>query len=304
MFFRVLIPLTVFFFFISKLVTGWGKLKMYAFSVDWVYLCISLAVLLSVIVFSGWLWKANLEMVSNKKLDFKTALQIHISSWLLRYIPGKVGVVLGKTYQGNKRWGISRRKLVLASMYEYVFLILSAFIIGGYSLYYTAFFNNNLSLILMVAVLVCLILVPVGFPKLFYIACNKLFRLFKQKDLVFPKSLSSPKLAIIIFSYLLNRSLFGFGFFLLAKSVTGFGFEMAVILASSFVLAAIIGFLAIFAPGGLGVREGVLVALLGSVMTLETAILLAILARVWQTAADGNLAIVLFAWKKLTHETS
>lgn len=46
------------------------------------------------------------------------------------------------------------------------------------------------------------------------------------------------------------------------------------------------GFLALFAPGGVGVREGVGAALLTSVVTLEEAVLLMLLFRVWVVVAE------------------
>lgn len=46
------------------------------------------------------------------------------------------------------------------------------------------------------------------------------------------------------------------------------------------------GFLALFAPGGVGVREGVGAALLTSVVSLEEAVLLMLLFRVWVVAAE------------------
>lgn len=46
------------------------------------------------------------------------------------------------------------------------------------------------------------------------------------------------------------------------------------------------GFLAIFAPGGVGVREGVGAAFLSSIVTLEEAVLLMLLFRIWVVFAE------------------
>ncbi|MHB8455425.1 MAG: hypothetical protein ACYDDO_12180 [Acidiferrobacterales bacterium] len=47
-----------------------------------------------------------------------------------------------------------------------------------------------------------------------------------------------------------------------------------------------VGFLAVFAPGGIGVREGISTAFLAPFMPISNAILLALLSRIWQVAMD------------------
>jgi uncharacterized membrane protein YbhN (UPF0104 family) len=47
------------------------------------------------------------------------------------------------------------------------------------------------------------------------------------------------------------------------------------------------GFAALFAPGGIGVREGVMIGILLPYMPVEQAMLLAIVSRLWQVASDA-----------------
>lgn len=54
--------------------------------------------------------------------------------------------------------------------------------------------------------------------------------------------------------------------------------------------AMVLGFLAVIVPGGLGVREGVLVFLLSSSMPLPVTTLVALLYRLWFTLVE----VVLF----------
>ena len=46
------------------------------------------------------------------------------------------------------------------------------------------------------------------------------------------------------------------------------------------------GFLALFAPGGVGVREGVGAVILATIMSLEEAVLLMLMFRVWVVVAE------------------
>ena len=62
--------------------------------------------------------------------------------------------------------------------------------------------------------------------------------------------------------------------------------------ASALVLAWIVGFLAVFAPGGLGVRESVLVLLLEQVMPVGPAVVLTALGRLWWMAGEVGLLVI------------
>ncbi len=52
-------------------------------------------------------------------------------------------------------------------------------------------------------------------------------------------------------------------------------------------LAGALGMLAIFAPSGIGVREGILLGLLSIVMPTEFALLVTVTSRLWDVALDG-----------------
>lgn len=69
----------------------------------------------------------------------------------------------------------------------------------------------------------------------------------------------------------------------------------AAIFVLSLTAGYLAGFLAIFAPGGVGVREGVGAAFLTSIVTLEEAVLLMLLFRVWIVIAElaaGSVVLV------------
>ena len=58
------------------------------------------------------------------------------------------------------------------------------------------------------------------------------------------------------------------------------------------------GYLAIFAPGGGGVREGVGAAFLSTIVTLEEAVLLMLLFRVWVVLAELSAGGVVLLGRK------
>ena len=69
--------------------------------------------------------------------------------------------------------------------------------------------------------------------------------------------------------------------------------------------AYIIGYAAIFAPGGIGVREVTLSGLLAQVMPLELAAAIAVIARFWFLGAQlvsALLALIGIGWRRRSVE--
>jgi uncharacterized membrane protein YbhN (UPF0104 family) len=98
-----------------------------------------------------------------------------------------------------------------------------------------------------------------------------------------------------IVGYLVNWLVLGVAFRLLAD---GLGLDVPLLLGTSaFAAAYLLGYLALFAPAGLGIREGFLVAFLGPSVGPGPALTLAAAQRVWMTLAELLGAAV--AWPAL-----
>jgi len=87
---------------------------------------------------------------------------------------------------------------------------------------------------------------------------------------------------------------YGFSFHLFAQSFADVPLAALPTTVALFIAAQIAGFIAVFAPGGLGVREGVLIAGLTPLVGTAPAIAISLGCRVWQTVleiAAGALGI-------------
>jgi len=78
----------------------------------------------------------------------------------------------------------------------------------------------------------------------------------------------------------------GVAFFVFAASFWPMSLEQAPAAVGAYALAWSLGLVAVVSPGGLGIREAILVALLGSVVTPAGAAVIAIASRVWITVAE------------------
>ncbi len=128
-----------------------------------------------------------------------------------------------------------------------------------------------------------IVLLPAVFNRLFGLA----FRLVRRQP-VDPQSL--PTFGTIGTGaglYVVGAMLAGLSMFLVARSLDpSLGWAELTYLIAAMNLASAVSMLAIFAPSGIGVREAILVLLLGVVMSPELALLTAIVLRIWSIIAD------------------
>ena len=95
-----------------------------------------------------------------------------------------------------------------------------------------------------------------------------------------------PLVLSVLAVFCLSRTIMGLAFVSLVHSLYGVKPSYIPSLIAVFILANISGFLAFFAPGGIGVREGVLLIGLSPIVSSGPAIVVTGLARVWQTTLE------------------
>ncbi|MBB4933158.1 uncharacterized membrane protein YbhN (UPF0104 family) [Lipingzhangella halophila] len=110
--------------------------------------------------------------------------------------------------------------------------------------------------------------------------------------------LSTPQLIGYMLKFLLPRLITAGAFLCVVISLVDVPPEAYIGLAATYILAGIIGLMAIFVPSGLGVREAVIVLFASVYFPVEIAIVLSLAARLYTTLADGLLALVYVAFRK------
>jgi uncharacterized membrane protein YbhN (UPF0104 family) len=81
----------------------------------------------------------------------------------------------------------------------------------------------------------------------------------------------------------------GVGFYLFVDSVYPVAPPYILFLTGALAISSTLGLIAIFAPSGLGVREGALVYLLLLMMPAPVAVIISILTRIWMTLIEIGL---------------
>jgi hypothetical protein len=133
-----------------------------------------------------------------------------------------------------------------------------------------------------------LIVIPLGLvviqPSVLERLLNWGLRLFRRGPVVI--ELTAWDLARFAALHLLIWLGYGLAFYLFTKALYPMPWEWLPVWAGIFAGAWVLGFLSLLAPGGLGVREGVLLYLLGFYLPSHVAIVVTLLSRLWVTAAE------------------
>jgi hypothetical protein len=90
-----------------------------------------------------------------------------------------------------------------------------------------------------------------------------------------------------------NWLIYGFAFWLFSRALLGQGAPSPWVAITSYVASYLAGLIAVFAPGGIVVREGAIVGLLQPSIGVEAATILAIASRFWQIAIEVVAACVM-----------
>ena len=294
-----LLVLAVLGFFAKTLIDNWQNLDGVEMQID-VWGVLSLVSFVLAVVVSGALWGKLLNSLSSGAVvSIKDAIRIHCASWLLKYIPGQAGSYLNKLAWGQKN-GFTKKVITTSFIYENVLMVLAA---GILSLPIATMMSDRLpsNLASFLPYLLVVLVASMLLPSVFRALLNTMMRLARRDRFASGDFLSGVSIFNFQIQYLLPRLLNGIGFVLLAVSILPMiEPSMYVGLGASYIVAGVIGMLAIFVPGGLGVRESVIVVLASAYLPIEQAIVLSLVARLYSTLADIGVALIyliLNRWK-------
>jgi uncharacterized membrane protein YbhN (UPF0104 family) len=126
------------------------------------------------------------------------------------------------------------------------------------------------------------------YPPLFLRIINFGFKLIKRA----PIENSPPFKTMLkfIFAFMLVGLLHGAGLFFVLKSLSPIAFSQYLTITGVYYAAGLVGFFAIFAPAGIGVREGILMLVLPQFIAEPVVIVGAIVIRLLMTSSELFLA--------------
>ncbi len=280
----------VLFFLLSVLLKNWQEIKNYHFSFNYLYLAFSFLCAICSIFLLGVAWNSIIRYLGFKQMSYGKSIEIKVFTNFAKYVPGKIWGVFGSVYLA-KGTGVPRRILVYSYAIQTVTGVLAAvfwssillvFYFGG--VYYFLLFSFFIFIVIfnqsIFARLINFFLKKAGkekIPSEYFLNKKNLIKIFLLLSLV--------------------RFLNGFGFFLLLLSFYNISWSFLMIIVGVYVIANVSGYLALFAPAGIGVKEGMLLLLLTRYLPEPIAIFISLFSRLWLTISD-ILALLFFLFYK------
>lgn len=281
----------VLYLFATTLSTNWDRVQNYPVGVNVETVSATVIFALAVVV-SGWLWALVLRALGESTIAVWPAVEAHLGSWLVRYIPSVAQPLYKVTWAAGR--GVRRATAFLGFLYESAFLQLAS-ILG--------------SLVVLVIVrrdslgdeqlwLLSLFLVASGAAGLFALrylvnpVATRIARLRRIDNFDNLPTMPWRQVVPLVGAFTLPRIINGVGIGLLTVSLSpGTSLNDIIAIAAAYTIASAFGILWVFVPSGIGVREATFVAILAVLgFDVVDAIAIAVLARLSLTLADLLIA--------------
>lgn len=203
-----------------------------------------------------------------------------------KYIPGRLWVLLGRSAYVEKHSDHKLGALSLLSFKEQIISIWVGFFLGliGYNL------AGNFSFGGIVGALIWLGLTPFIFSSLLPNIVNKVMMKVMNRDInITPLDWHMIR-RVVPYSFL-NWAIWGAGFYFLVQALVPQ--DVPLLTGLCFPLAANIGVLAFFAPGGIGIRETMIIIYLNQLgLSMAEATTISLASRLWFLFGEAFLFIV------------
>ncbi len=233
-------------------------------------------------------WFRLLHLFGKPGVSFQHSFKIYARSQIAKYIPGNIFQFAARHVSGRNH-GIGHGPLMASMMYEIAGIAWAAGMLGSAGFLFYRLDQPHLSLPLIVIVCIGLFLFPVLFNK-------AALRIKFLEPMAIPRqsSISIFKQIVPIYILYILFFLVNGGVFVL---VVNAGSDSSLLSASGLVLSIyavswLAGFLTPGAPGGIGIRETVMVLLLAPIVTQPAALFAALFFRVINIAGDILLFLI------------
>lgn len=234
--------------------------------------------LLAGYVVSGALWGLILSELGGPRLPTGEAVRIFMIANLGRYVPGKVWQIAGLAALAKGR-GVPAGTAATAAVLGQGIALVAATAVGMGALLGgpESYRRWGLAGAAVVGVTVLLLAVPAVFQRV----ARAWFRLARIEA---PARLSALHGLRWLVLYVLNWTMYALSFWILARSLGPAGPLLPV--ASAFAAAYVLGYAMVFAPAGLGPREGFLIVFLTPHLGAAASGVVAVVSRVWTTLVE------------------
>jgi len=286
-----LIVLCAGFFLFRAFQRNWAVIQAHEFRIAPAYLVGSALSLLAACLLATYAWYTAINSIADREIGFRQSVAAVNASSLTKYIPGKVW-----SYALQLYWldglGFSKALIVYVNLVNLLLSLGMSLLLGLACLLFT---HGEIPLRPVAFALVGLSLADVACVLFNRPILKGLFaltnRLFKRNFAYF--EVTKGLLLRLHLIQLVAAVASGLGAYLFCFAI-GYDVELerALLVVGSSLVADVVGFLAIIVPGGLGVRETLMYAMLGGKATGSLAIVMPVASRMLNMLVDVLLGAV------------
>lgn len=278
----------IFFFILRYLYLNINSFDFSNIAFKFNYLLLSITIYIFYLILNAIIWYV-ITRQNNCEITLFETVKLRIYSDFGKYIPGKV-FTYGILLYGYGQKNISKKKIAVCSFLELILSILSAIIISLISISSTDLKElNNYKFVLLILVFFCIIIIH---PKVLQNIANFFLKKL-HKEPIENTSTYRNSITILIF-YIINWLVFGLALYFFINSFYDFPFKFFLYSTGAFTMAGIIGLLAVFAPAGLGVREGIIIIVLSYIIPAPIASIISLSSRIWLTFCELFLLAIIY----------
>jgi uncharacterized membrane protein YbhN (UPF0104 family) len=257
-------------------------------SINWWWMAAATVASIAVRYWFAGIWMFLLRSLrANLSGQERELFLVYAKSWLGRYIPGGATWILGKIYFATKL-GISKAKLGISSFLEGALQIIVVLISAAGMLAvdpHVQKLGRGWVWALLAAAIAGLIVV---YPAVFNRVITFGYAKVRKQDLEVEHLPDNATIGKGILAFLVSSVLSGLSFYFVAAAVDpALDWSSVLFIIGASNLASALSMLAVFAPAGLGVREGVQLTMLLLVMSPEQALVATVLMRLWSIVMDA-----------------
>ncbi|MEO6435719.1 MAG: YbhN family protein [Tepidisphaeraceae bacterium] len=256
--------------------------------------------------FRALVWRRVLKAFGHR-LPYGAATRIWATSELARYLPGAIWQVVGRVYLARP-YGVGGTIVSTSQILEvFIFLFANVLVAGSCLLWFGQKMDPYARPWLITAMLLVPGLALCLHPRVFYGGANWLLARLNKPPIV--KRLRGAKLVELLVWMILGLVYQGLGVYVITDPVLHLKLAWWWVVAGAYCLAWCAGFLAFWAPGGIGVRELVFVAAMQVILpqrVRETIgdearlaallVLLGFMLRLWTVVGEGMLVAGAHLW--------
>jgi uncharacterized membrane protein YbhN (UPF0104 family) len=229
-------------------------------------------------------------------LSFGDAWRVMFIGQLGKYIPGSVWPVIGQMELGAER-GVPRSRSAVSMVLSAGVMVLTGTLVAAATVPFGA--RGSVGRCWWI-----LLLIPIGVTLLSPPLLNRMlaFTLRLLRTATPPQRVTTRGLVVSVVWALVGWLSNGAMTYIIMRRLAGPGHAVVLVSVGGFALSWVAGYLAVFAPAGAGVREAVMVAVLGTQTKTSVALVVALITRALTIAADaltGGLAFGLVGRRRL-----